>query len=278
MTRIAHISDLHLLEENLQSRCLADRLRLAFLSFGRPLDPTWRLRAAKRALRRALALHPDHVVVSGDLTEDGTPAQFEALARALSEADVDPTRVTLVPGNHDAYTSSDGFLKALSGPLRDYAATSTPGAVVLLSGVAVVAVSTAVHQSALRSAGAVNDEEVKAVSMLLGWSALREQNVVLAMHHPPLRCLLAPWQWVDGLVNLSAIEQLFSREPRLHALCGHAHRRGDRSVNGTDDVQVHIAPAVVDHPDPVRAYTVVRGRLEALEQHIHPRLLPAAAT
>src|SRR5450432_2080609 len=105
ITRIAHISDVHLLAEPAQKR---HDLRVRFLSFGRVLDAAARIRKLKTALCKALRSGADHVLVSGDLTESGTPEQFETLASVLDELRIDPERLTLVPGNHDAYTSHDG--------------------------------------------------------------------------------------------------------------------------------------------------------------------------
>jgi len=60
--------------------------------------PRWALLAA---LAHAERLQPDHVVVSGDLTQLSLPAEFRR-ARALLERFV--PRLTVVPGNHDRYT------------------------------------------------------------------------------------------------------------------------------------------------------------------------------
>src|SRR5689334_5809263 len=101
MTRIAHISDLHLLEDKHQLRAAGERLRLSFLSFGRRLDAEERRQRLRSALWSYRASGAEHLVVTGDLTEDGTEAQFEALAEVFLDSGIDPREVTLVPGNHD---------------------------------------------------------------------------------------------------------------------------------------------------------------------------------
>ena len=45
------------------------------------------------------------ISVSGDLTEVGEQAEFEQFAAILHDAGFPEDSVTLVPGNHDAYTS-----------------------------------------------------------------------------------------------------------------------------------------------------------------------------
>jgi len=101
MTVVAHVTDLHLVEYDHHKRAGAAKSRLLYLNTGRKIDPKARFDRVCEALRRAS--RSDHLVITGDLTEDGTDAQFELLAAALAEANVDPEHVTLVPGNHDLY-------------------------------------------------------------------------------------------------------------------------------------------------------------------------------
>src|SRR5262245_43326846 len=97
MTSIADLADIHLLEPNQMFRNLREKLRLNYLSFFRTLDARLRRVRLLRALRQTLAQKPDHVVITGDLIEDGNPTQFEVLADTLFAAGVRPGQVTLVP-------------------------------------------------------------------------------------------------------------------------------------------------------------------------------------
>src|SRR5687768_5469477 len=125
MARIAHLTDLHLLEDDHRDRRGAGRLRLAYLSLARPLDAAARRLRAARALTEVRRSGADHLVITGDLTEDGVDAQFQVLADILAESRIPPSQTTLVPGNHDAYTDEGAWARALAGPLRAYAETST---------------------------------------------------------------------------------------------------------------------------------------------------------
>src|SRR5438270_12500399 len=146
MIRIAHLSDLHLLEDDLSARSLKERLRLSFLTFGRSIDAIDRRARVARALRRAWQAKADHLVVTGDVTEDGIDAQYAVLADMLRRSDWPAHRVTIVPGNHDAYAEAGAWSRALAGPLAAWAATSELGEVVEVDDVAIVPVSTAYHQ------------------------------------------------------------------------------------------------------------------------------------
>src|SRR5260370_42692242 len=98
MLRIAHVSDVHVLDRRPGgSRTYHFGVRV--LSLGRRLDAQGRLKKFLRALGVAKRAGAGHVVVSGDLTESGTKAQFEELGGALADAPFSAEEVTLVPGN-----------------------------------------------------------------------------------------------------------------------------------------------------------------------------------
>src|SRR5687768_4746328 len=99
------------------------KLRLRLLSGARGLDGPGRRERVRKGLAAAKDAGLDHEVITGDLTEDGDPAQFEVLAELLGESGIAAERITLLAGNHDMYTDARGFEKALAGPLRAYAAT-----------------------------------------------------------------------------------------------------------------------------------------------------------
>ena len=120
--RVAHLSDVHL--TTLQSVRRAYGLRCRAVRFGRSADPSVRAQRLRSALDAVVASGADHLVISGDLTELGDDAEFERFAEVLADAAIDPGDVTLVPGNHDAYTTADGWRRALAGPLAPWARTS----------------------------------------------------------------------------------------------------------------------------------------------------------
>jgi 3',5'-cyclic-AMP phosphodiesterase len=261
MTLLAHLSDLHLLErEHLSRRGLA-RQRLAFLSAGAPLDAEWRIRRSVFALQHALRCGADHIVVTGDLTEDGEPAQFEVLAEVLCRSGVDPANVTLVPGNHDAYCRRDAFAQALEGPLRAYRATSLPGSCTLLPAAAIAPISTVVEgQWFTRACGQIRRDDVLAVRRLASRPDLRERAIVVAQHHPPSHRALLPFEWIDGVHNAGAMRDLVLERTRVHVLHGHANRELTRRFCGRAHGQVFSAASLRDEGG-VRLYRAEAGVL-----------------
>jgi 3',5'-cyclic-AMP phosphodiesterase len=261
MTQIAHLSDLHILEEGHAHRTGNAKRRLSILNLGRPETAEQRRRRAAHALREARRTGAPHLVITGDLTEDGVPEQFEALAEILDASGWPPGRVTLVPGNHDAYADAGAFEEALRGPLASYRATSTTGAPVFLPGLVLMPVSTAMHQPVTRSAGAIEGVEIDAALRVAEASRLSGAALVVAMHHAPQRRSLLPVQWIDGLRDHAAMTALLDRFDHAHVIHGHTHHARDRAVRPGATARIFSVEATVESRSPLRLYEARHGRL-----------------
>ena len=266
VTRIAHLSDAHVLDHRPASRRPRYELGVRFVSLGRPLDAVDRARKLASAFAAADRAGADHFVVSGDLTETGTPGQFEAFAEVLDGARIAPHRITLVPGNHDAYTSTDGWARALEGPLAPYRPTSAlaPGHVVERDDVCFLPVDVACHQPVTRSAGELSMSAAETLERRLRDPGLSKKARVVVQHHPPYRRFGA-WQWIDGLRGWATLMDLLARFPHVQLLHGHLHRAVSTVVSFGKD-RVFGAPAVVDdeHAPRIRMYEVQDGALASV--------------
>jgi 3',5'-cyclic-AMP phosphodiesterase len=264
--RIAHLSDTHVLERRPAGGRSRYELGVRFVSLGRPLDAWERTRKIESAFAAARRAGADHYVVSGDLTETGTEEQFEAFAEVLSSTGIAPSRVTLVPGNHDAYTAGDAWARALAGPLAPYAATSAmaPGHVVDRGDICFLPLDVACHQPVTRSAGELSHEAADALAHRLADPGLARKTVVVVQHHPPYRRFGA-WQWVDGLRGWETLMGLLGRFTHAQLLHGHLHRAVSQVVHFGRD-RLFGAPAVVDdvHAPRVRMYEVGDGALTSV--------------
>ena len=105
MFTLAHLSDLHLpLPAAPRWRDLAGKRILGYLSYHLKRK-TVHDRSVLAALVDDLLQHaPDHIAITGDLTNIGLPEEFASTARwlrALRAADA----LTVIPGNHDAYVA-----------------------------------------------------------------------------------------------------------------------------------------------------------------------------
>lgn len=177
-----------------------------------------------RALESAWQHRPDHLVITGDNTAHGNPAHHEELRGALSGW---PTRYTVIPGNHDGNlvgwtTEATDFGDCLLMPVDTRAARKP---------------------LAFRALGRVGRDQMGGIDQL---TRSGTRPVVLAMHHGPQA---HPLHVFDGLVDRSDLRRLLKDRPWVHIVCGHDHRCLDIG-------QVHVAPSVAHHPDPVRIYQV----------------------
>jgi 3',5'-cyclic AMP phosphodiesterase CpdA len=266
ITRIAHLSDPHILDLRPSRTRAGWSMRTRFLSFGRPLDAVGRRRKLRRSLETARRMQADHVIVSGDLTEIGSPGEYETFAEILHESQIRPDRITLVPGNHDLYSAADGWRWALAGPLAAFAANSSgePGKVVHDLGFDILPVDTTFHQPVTRSAGCVEGAEFDAIERRAGDPAFAKRPLVLVQHHPPFVRGTSAWHWIDGLIGAPRMMALLESFRHLFVLHGHMHSIVDRALScGTR--RIFGTTAVVDDVagPRVRMYDVRDGRLEA---------------
>ncbi len=247
MARIAHLSDLHLLDPAVGDRRGKEWLRVNYLSLRRALDHAARRARAVNALEAARAAGFDQLVVTGDLAEDGHPGQYEVLAEVLAESGIPPERITLLPGNHDAYGAADGWERALAGPLAAWAPSSTGP--VDLDDCVLMPMSTAVHQAVVRSSGRAEERTLDAVARLA--SDVGRRTVVLAQHHAPFPIVN---NWVHGLLNHAAVIGLLVAHANVSVIHGHIHRRRERGLTAGAPARIFSPFAVADNAAPLRIY------------------------
>ena len=266
MSVIAHLTDVHLVEADARRPAgFTAAARRGFLNLGRAIDEGERRRSFAEALRGATTLGFDHLVVTGDLTEEGTVAQFEAVAAVLDEAGIDPARVTLLPGNHDVYAHPHAWTDALDGPLSAYARTSAPGTVVELADVVLAPVSTTRVQRWWRSAGEVSTPERRAIGIAVQIAARRGVAAVIAQHHPPTRVHRAGWHWFDGLLDHATMRPVLRALKQTYVLHGHLHERRDDHFEGELIAHIFGAAAVVEDSGSLRRYQIAGQTLAPIE-------------
>jgi 3',5'-cyclic AMP phosphodiesterase CpdA len=236
-------------------------LSVHWLSAGRRLDAAMRIRKLLRAFEVAKRSGADHYVISGDLTESGTAPQFEQLAETLHQTDVSPERITLVPGNHDAYGDEGEWTRAIEGPLRAFARASCgrPGKVVDLGDACILPIDVTFRQPVTRSAGVMTEENAGALAHRANDTGLSKKLVIAVVHHPPYTRSTPVWHWIDGMCGGERMMDILDRAQHVHVLHGHLHKATTRN-------RIFGATAIVEDPDGdarVRLYAVRAGALES---------------
>ncbi len=173
------------------------------------IDPVARF---ERGLNHALATHPDadRVMIVGDLTHHGRPAQFERLKAALAGVDL-PLHLTL--GNHDR---RDAFRTVFGG-------AGFAQEVVDLGGLNLVLLDTldGPPYPDGHHAGRLCAERLAWLEDQLSRSA---KPVILALHHPPFDVGF-PGMDAIKLLNAGDLAQILDRAGNvIHIISGHVHR------------------------------------------------------
>lgn len=174
-------------------------------------DPDESLLRAVEAIL-ALADRPDALLVSGDLTQNGAPAEYARLRELLAPLDLEPQ---VLPGNHD-----------LRAPLRE--AFGLPGEgdqpashVVDLGPLRLVCLDSTIPGA---EGGALDEGRIEWLEAALAED--RARPTVLAMHHPPLRSEMPGFERI-GLAATAreALAAVLRRHPQvLRVVAGHVHR------------------------------------------------------
>ena len=189
------------------------------------------------ALERAVAAvgeidpAPVAVLLTGDLTYDGNPAEYERVRELLEPLEMP---VHPIPGNHDRRENlrdsfSDHPEIAAAGEFLDYAVDCGP--------VRVLCVDTQVEGEA---GGALGAERVAWIERELGAG---DGPVILAMHHAPVGVGLSEFDEIGlGQDDRDALRDLFERGPAPELIvCGHIHRAATAQIGR---VPVFICPSV----------------------------------
>ena len=166
----------------------------------------------ERALRAlaALRLAPDAVVVTGDLTDCGLPAEYALLAGMLARV---PMPVYSIPGNHDRREAMIAHLQGTrhADGFVQYVVDDLPVRLVMLDTV----VPGAGH-------GELCARRLEWLDAAL--AAAPGQPTMVCMHHPPFACGIGHMDAI-ALRHPSRFAAIIARHRQVERiLCGHHHR------------------------------------------------------
>src|SRR3954447_24850133 len=100
---LAHLSDPHLSPlPAVRFRDLAGKRALGYLNWTRNRHEFYKREVLDALVSDMQAQSPDHIAITGDLVNLGLEAEFLQVTEWLQSVGA-PDRVTVVPGNHDAY-------------------------------------------------------------------------------------------------------------------------------------------------------------------------------
>ena len=231
---LAHLSDPHLAYHH--GIRLTDFLNKRFFGYIK-----WRLRRKSEHHDDVLAemikdlkrSRPDHIVVTGDLTHLGLPAEFAKAKELLSQLG-SPSQVTIIPGNHDAYV--DGALDCRLSEWADYIVSDgrkvRDGADTRVKAifptlrvrdpVALVGVSTAQPCSTFLAVGCIGEDQLQRLEKMLIETGQKSLFRIVLIHHPPISGVVS---WRKRLIDAGAFDEVLQRCGAELILHGHAHHQ-----------------------------------------------------
>jgi 3',5'-cyclic AMP phosphodiesterase CpdA len=177
-----------------------------------------------------IAAHsPDHVAVTGDLTNLALPAEFAAARDWLARIGP-PARVTVIPGNHDAtvpvpWEAGVGLWRAwMAGDARPcfpFLRRRGP--------VALIGLCSAVPTLPSSAAGWLGAEQLARLPRLLEAAGREGLFRVVLVHHPPLP---GPGGWRRELRDREALRAVLRSAGAELLLHGHHHAVLRAAVDG----------------------------------------------
>lgn len=222
MFRIAHISDLHIppLPRISPGQMIGKRL-LGLFSW----HYKWK-REHRQPVLDALLAHleeqqPDHICVTGDITYTTLPAEVDAAADWLARLG-EPGKVSLIPGNHDAYVP--GALDYVNERWAPWMKDDDGGAgfpyLHRRGPVNIIGLSSAVATPPTVSLGRIGPAQLENTRVLLERIRQEQRPTLLLVHHPPHNG--AAWR-LRALSDRKDLQQLLAQLPVDLILHGHLH-------------------------------------------------------
>jgi 3',5'-cyclic AMP phosphodiesterase CpdA len=254
--RLAHVSDLHLGPlPDVTPRQLFSKRIFGYVNWRRGRGRMHRAEVVAAMLTDLQAQAPDHVIVSGDLVNIALPHEFVLAGEWLRRVGP-PDRVTVVPGNHDAYVPlawNEAWAHwadymagdddpATGDPDEDFPFLRRRGEG---GAVAIVGLSSAVASPPTFATGKLGRDQLRRLDALMADLAAGEAAEacrVVVVHHPPVRALTA---FRRRLVDDKALGVVLARHGADMVLCGHEHLMKQGFLPGPDGrhVPVVVAPS-----------------------------------
>lgn len=218
--RLAHLSDVHLppLPQPAIGELLSKRM-LGYLNWTRNRHRIHQSDVLGALVADMQAQGPDHIAVTGDLVNLALSAEF-APARKWIEGVGTPQLVSLVPGNHDAYTRD--AVPRFDATFGDYMRSDTGAAgfpyVQTRGPLALIGLSTAVPTAPFMATGTLGQPQIDALDRMLGSLSGLELFRVLLIHHP-----LRSKHKHKRLTDSDALQMVLKRHGVELILHGHDH-------------------------------------------------------
>jgi 3',5'-cyclic AMP phosphodiesterase CpdA len=256
---LAHLSDPHLGPlPTARLRDLAGKRAFGYLNWTRNRHKFHRRDVLDALVSDMQAQAPDHIAITGDLVNLALEAEF-APSQAWLESVGAPDRVTVIPGNHDAYVRATRHRHAEAWGHYfdgDDRRDGVPFPSLRRRGpLALISVSSAVPTPPLMATGRLGRTQLDALEVVLAGLSAEQAFRVLLIHHP-----LHSDSRVKRLTDSSKLLPLLKQYGVELILHGHDHVHSTIWIDGPDSaipvIGVPSASAVAHGRYPGAAYNL----------------------
>ncbi len=221
--RIAHLTDVHIPPlPKLGWRDLVGKRLLGLRSWHHKWKQEHRseiLQALDQALKE---IAPDHFCITGDLTFTTHPEEIEQAAHWL-EALASAERISLVPGNHDAYVPGalEQVLKAWARWMCDDQGKGGFPYLQRRGPVDIIGLNTAIPLRLPITVGRLGSDQIERTRALLQQTESEGRPRVLLLHHPPQDGVARRGK---QLLDRAALRKMLTAQRVELVLHGHLHK------------------------------------------------------
>jgi 3',5'-cyclic AMP phosphodiesterase CpdA len=226
---IAHLTDVHLGPiAGFTPRYWNLKRALGYANWLRNRRPAYQRAVLNRIVADLAAQAPDHIAVTGDLTNIGLP-QEHINALAWLQGVGSPEHVSVIPGNHDIYSRLGGDIG--SGRWAAYMTSNAQGAahaghgeafpfVRVLGPIALIGTNSAVPTPPLVASGRLGAGQLARIAAVLERLARADIFRLVLIHHPPLPGQARRYR---DLEDAAALEKVLARHGADLVIHGHNH-------------------------------------------------------
>jgi 3',5'-cyclic AMP phosphodiesterase CpdA len=267
MFALAHLSDPHLAGWSVEGiGSLLNKRLTGWLS--------WRANRRNIHLSRVLEMmiadlatrDADHIAVTGDLVNISLPQEFQRAGEWLRRLGTGE-RVTVIPGNHDAYVALPwakgaghwtSYMTNLGWRPEGAAPSGTQSGfpfVRRFGRVALIGLSTALPMPSFIAAGSLGESQIEALRRVLAELGTEDVFRIVLIHHPPFPGGAYKRKSLLDAAAFQAAVRAAGAELVLH---GHTHVAGLGHIGATPVIGVPSASAVKTGHKDAAAYNLYR--------------------
>ena len=221
--RIIQLSDIHVWRYSYNPLHLFNKRVVGTASLLAGRASNFRLERLESVIARVRDLGADHVLITGDLTTTALKAEFLDARKALADLLGDPSRVTILPGNHDRYTTNSVRYRQFEHYFGAFAPSDTyPWLRFLDPHTAILGLDAT--RSHISARGYLPPAQLAMARDLLADPSRRPRRLIVASHYP----IFAPPSYAPELRpkrmknDLEVANWLATIGPHMFC-CGHVH-------------------------------------------------------